>query len=128
MTEPGANSAPPSPRRLRRPLQIGEYLYTAQAQDPDADRLVYSLAAAGPVLMNIDAETGEISWTPTEEDLRRRRRRPGERARRHGPARAEVIASSPSPPVITQAITGPGAYSSRFGRMTRMKMTSCRSA
>ena len=70
VTEPGANSAPTFTSTPPTTAQIGEeYLYTARAQDPDADRLVYSLAAASPVLMNIDAETGEISWTPTEEDL-----------------------------------------------------------
>jgi RHS repeat-associated protein len=42
-----------------------EYKYDADATDPDADNLTYSLAL-GPEGMTVDPTTGEIKWTPTK--------------------------------------------------------------
>ncbi len=68
--EPGANNRPVFTSTPVGTAQVGEeYLYTANAQDPDGDNLVFTLAAASPAQMNIDASTGEITWTPTEDDL-----------------------------------------------------------
>jgi RHS repeat-associated protein len=43
------------------------YTYDADATDPDGDPLTYSLLTA-PRGMSIDAHTGAIAWTPTEQD------------------------------------------------------------
>ncbi len=43
------------------------YSYKVEAIDPNKDSLSYSLAAA-PLGMNIDAQTGLLSWTPTAGD------------------------------------------------------------
>lgn len=44
------------------------YVYEASAVDGDGDRLVYSLNAA-PDGAQIDAKTGVVSWTPSEDQL-----------------------------------------------------------
>lgn len=66
-------------RRLGGPPQIHSipgteaavgsgYLYTVKADDAEIDPLVFSLIEA-PQGMIIDARTGEISWTPTSNDV-----------------------------------------------------------
>jgi len=42
----------------------GTYTYAVEATDPDGDTLTYSLTAC-PAGMNIDENSGIISWTPT---------------------------------------------------------------
>jgi len=44
------------------------YSYTATASDPDGDVLTFSLVS-GPDGMTIDATTGQITWTPTEDQV-----------------------------------------------------------
>jgi RHS repeat-associated protein len=47
-----------------------EYVYPSEAADPDEDELVYSLVTGEfPEGMTVDDETGEITWTPTYEQL-----------------------------------------------------------
>ncbi len=43
------------------------YTYDVDADDPDLDTLTYSFTQA-PVGMTIDADTGVIQWTPTDDD------------------------------------------------------------
>lgn len=45
-----------------------EYRYDAEASDADGDPLVYSLLRR-PKEMTINAQTGEIRWTPSQDDL-----------------------------------------------------------
>ncbi|MBX9253632.1 tandem-95 repeat protein [Desmonostoc muscorum CCALA 125] len=50
-------------------LKAGELLkYNADAQDPDADRLTYSLVLA-PEGMTVDQETGNVIWNPTKQQV-----------------------------------------------------------
>ena len=54
VTEPGANNSPVFTSSPVTSAQVGEeYVYTARAQDPDGDDLVFSLAAASPVQMKL---------------------------------------------------------------------------
>ena len=43
------------------------YTYTAQATDPDPDDTLSYALVTGPAGMNLDADTGQITW-PTDED------------------------------------------------------------
>ncbi|MFO7992284.1 MAG: putative Ig domain-containing protein, partial [Thermoplasmata archaeon] len=45
-----------------------EYYYNVDATDPNGDGLTFSLTDR-PTGMTIDASTGEISWTPVDEDV-----------------------------------------------------------
>jgi regulator of extracellular matrix RemA (YlzA/DUF370 family) len=62
----GSNSAPSiTSTPLTTAIQDTPYSYDVNATDPDAgDSLTYSLTVA-PVGMTIDAQTGLISWTPS---------------------------------------------------------------
>ncbi|XZE55261.1 putative Ig domain-containing protein [Planctomycetaceae bacterium SH139] len=58
---PGFVTDPPLSVRLNNP-----YTYFSSAIDPEDDRLNYQLQA-GPVGMSIDAESGQLQWTPGPE-------------------------------------------------------------
>ena len=45
------------------PAGNADYIYTVRAVDPDGDPLTFSLTSA-PAGANIDAQTGEIQWSP----------------------------------------------------------------
>ncbi len=53
----------------RIPVTINaQYLYGAQAMDPDGDPLVFGLASSPPDA-SINAQTGQITWKPTQAGL-----------------------------------------------------------
>jgi RHS repeat-associated protein len=49
-------------------IALSTYFYQVEAIDPDGDSLLYSLLEAPPG-MQIDPQTGEIVWLPTEESI-----------------------------------------------------------
>ena len=57
-----------APLIISKPVTDGfesiDYGYSVVAEDPNGDQLVYSLLSA-PAGMQIDPDSGEISWTPT---------------------------------------------------------------
>ncbi|MCA9051291.1 MAG: trypsin-like serine protease, partial [Planctomycetaceae bacterium] len=55
----------PLPPQILLPLQT--LSLTAGAADPDNDSIIWSLSGSPPVGAEIDANSGEITWTPTAE-------------------------------------------------------------
>ena len=50
--------------------QVGKtFRYQATAQDPDGDTLTYSLINGAPIGASINAQTGLVTWTPTNSQL-----------------------------------------------------------
>jgi hypothetical protein len=70
VTDPSPNARPVfSSTPVTRAAVGEEYTYRATARDADGDDLAYSLSPISPSQMDIDAATGEILWTPTEDDV-----------------------------------------------------------
>ena len=61
--DPSIDSVAPIEAAVDRP-----YSYTVTASDPDGDALAYYLKAA-PQGLAINRTTGEITWTPTENQI-----------------------------------------------------------
>lgn len=60
------------PRITSIPVREGRsgesYVYDVEAYDATGDTLTYGFATSAPTGMAIDAETGVITWTPTQDD------------------------------------------------------------
>jgi len=71
VTEPPPNRPPVFTSVPPVAAQVNtEYRYHAQAKDSDADQLSFSLVS-GPVGLAIDAPSGEVTWTPTGDQVGR---------------------------------------------------------
>ena len=66
----GNQQPPQATLRARAAVALGEtFVAQVEAWDPNGDPLVYALEPGHPVGMEVDPQSGRITWTPSEGDV-----------------------------------------------------------